>query len=401
VPASYGLGLSEQENLDTVYNNYFATATTAVSFPTDLYYGYLTGAYYDAWNITPTAASTVNYDSNWPAFALTGSIIGGTTQGGNYWWDYGLSTSPFAFRNAEAPPSANSNPYTVLPYTESGWIDFFGNYGTWGDFAPLLYSALQPVTINIANVPSGSTWSYAIFNTTDPAAVYWFNTTNLSSDSFVLPNGVYGYTVSGPTGYFVANGTFVVSGASTSFTVSAFLGGGAVSLLYSVYENRGDLQYAFWNAFQDSSQYTLLVNWAGGVVTGAITDSNSSTLAPYAYYYALMYVYDGRADLQSVFPGAFTDFAQYTLLVNWAGGVVTHSFVDSDQATLTPFGYYYALMYVYDGRADLQAAFPSAFTNATSYQHLLTWAKNVVTPLFPDSAYHTLLPFKASYEALG
>jgi len=401
VPASYGLGLSEQENFDTIYNNYFATATTAVSFPTDLYYGYVGGSYYDAWNITPTAASTVNYDSNWPAFALTGSIIGGTTQGGNYWWDYGLSTSPFAFRNAETSPSANSNPYPVLPYTETGWIDFFGYYGTWGDFAPLLYSALYNVTISIANVPSGSTWSYAIFNTTDPAAVYWSNTTSLSSDSFVLPNGVYGYSVIGPSGYFVANGTFTVSGADTSFTASAFLGGGAVSLLYSVYENRGDLQYAFWNAFEDSSQYTLLVNWAGGVVTGAITDSNSSTLAPYAYYYALMYVYDGRADLQSVFPGAFTDSAQYTLLVNWAGGVVTNSFVDSDQATLTPFGYYYALMVVYDGRADLQAAFPSAFTNATSYQHLLTWAKNVVTPLFPDSAYHTLLPFKASYEALG
>jgi len=345
VPVSAGLGLSEQENFDLIYNNYFATPTTAVSWPTDLYYGTFVGPYYVAWNITPTAASTVNYDPNWPAFALTGSIIGGATQGGNYWWDYGLSTSPYGLINAYFAPFPNSNPYNVLPYTEGGWIDYFGDFGPIGDFAPLLYSALFTVNIDIANVPDGSTWSYSVFNVTDSAAVYWYNTTNLGSDTFVLPNGVYGYSVTAPNGYFVANGTFYVSGADTSFLTPAFLGGGAVSLLYSVYENRSDLQTAF--------------------------------------------------------PGAFTDFTQYTLLVNWAGGVVTSSFVDSSQSTLTPFGYYYALMYVYDGRSDLQAVYPNAFTNGTSYQHLLTWAKNVVTPLFPDSAYATLLPFKASYEALG
>ncbi|EQD70232.1 thermopsin precursor related protein [mine drainage metagenome] len=110
VPASYGLGLSEQENLDTIYNNYFQTPTTAVSFPIDLYYGYLT-YYTNSWNITPTAASAVNHDSNWPAFALTGSIIGGATQGGNFWWDYGITFSGDYLVQAAFAPFYNSNPY--------------------------------------------------------------------------------------------------------------------------------------------------------------------------------------------------------------------------------------------------------------------------------------------------
>ncbi|MGA8711176.1 MAG: YncE family protein, partial [Thermoplasmata archaeon] len=160
------------------------------------------------------------------------------------------------------------------------------------------------------------------------------------------------------------------------------------------FNGRSDLQEAFADAFGNLSNYTHLANWAGGVVAGEWVDSANATLSPFGYYYDLMNVYDGRTDLQAAFPDAFTNFDQYTLLVNWAGGVVNQSWTDSAYSTLHPFGYYYALKMVYDGRSDLQSAFPNAFTNGVSYQSLLAWAKGVVMgPVGDDSAYSTLVKF--------
>jgi len=114
-----------------------------------------------------------------------------------------------------------------------------------------------------------------------------------------------------------------------------------------------------------------------------------------------MNVYDGRADLQAAFPEAFTNLTNYTLLVNWAGWVVNQSWVDSAYAKLFPLGYYYALLKVYDGRSDLQAAYPGAFTNGTSYQSLLDWASGVVTGEIKDPSNSTLSKFASEYESLG
>ena len=74
---------------------------------------------------------------------------------------------------------------------------------------------------------------------------------------------------------------------------------------------------------------------------------------------------------------------------------------DEAKPILSVFGYYYALMWVYDGRGDLQAAYPTAFTDGGTYQELIDWARAVVLGQFSDSAYGTLYPFAASYEALG
>ena len=118
-------------------------------------------------------------------------------------------------------------------------------------------------------------------------------------------------------------------------------------------------------------------------------------------YDTLLLVYDGRPDLQSSFPNAFSNFSNYEKLLVWAGEVVTGAFHDSALSALAPFGYYYALVLVYESRSDLQAAFPNAITNSVSYEELLDWAKGVVLEDFSDSSYATLLPFAASYEELG
>ncbi|MGA8711215.1 MAG: hypothetical protein WB786_08340 [Thermoplasmata archaeon] len=312
-------------------------------------------------------------------------------------------------------------------------------------------------TVNFTEngLAAGTTWSVGLHGTNESS--------NASSIVFAETNGTYSYNVTAPIGYTGSplSGSVVVTGAGQAvavtmtpvapggvaaiaelFTVyndrpdlqaafpdvssnlTSYLGlvnwaGGVVTgewtdsartqlapfgyyyALMLVYDGRSDLQAAFPDAFTSLGSYTLLVNWAGGVATGAWTDSASLTLAPFGYYYALILVYDGRSDLQAAFPDALTSLANFTQLVNWAGNVVNGTISDSAASTLTPFGYYYALMMIYDSRSDLQAAYPSSFTDGTSYQGLLTWAKGVVTGAYEDSAYSTLEPFAASYIALG
>ena len=405
--------------------------------------------------------------------------------------------------------------------TYASWIDpvsintnvMFGGSGaqTWFSWAYASGAPGYAVTFRETGLEAGTTWSVTLGGSTEYS--------NVSTVGFDEPNGNYTFSVGTESGYVAtpAGGVVSVFGGSVNRTV-AFdpwaSGGAAIGALYTVYNSRPDLQaafpeapgnlvqgselvswagsvvlgqttdsaytalapYGYWyalmavyngradlqsafpDAYQNFTNYTLLVNWAGGVVTNSFLDSDASTLAPFGYYYDLMYVYDGRSDLQSAFPNAFTDAGSYTLLVNWAGGALTNAFFDSDSSVLAPFGYYYVLMCVYDGRADLQTAFPNAFTNwseqqalvswagevvngtitdsanatlqyygywyalfgwvyenradlqatyptavtcAASYQGLLAWAKAVVTGGFPDSAYSTLLPFATAYEVLG
>lgn len=171
--------------------------------------------------------------------------------------------------------------------------------------------------------------------------------------------------------------------------------------LFGLYENRSDLQTAFPNALTNATEETQLVNWAGGVVDSAIADSSDWDLLPNSYWYVLMYVYDGRSDLQAAYPNAWGNATSYTRLVNWAGGVVTDQYIDADNTTLNTTGYtgyIYDLLMVYDGRADLQAAYPNAYSNSTSYANLLAWAEKVVEKVDNDSAYTVLQDFAPYYE---
>ncbi|MFZ0699399.1 MAG: thermopsin family protease [Thermoplasmata archaeon] len=306
VPFANGLGLSEQENRDLIYNNEFSTPTTAVSYPADLYYGDPV-AYVDAWNITPTGASTVHHDANWPAFPLTGSIIGTRTQGGNFWWDYGLAASPYGFLGGVP----NFNPYDVVPYTESGWLDQPGPVA--GDYAPLLATPLYTVTVSETGLPTPNLWFATLRNAT--GAVYGLNLTSTPSYSVSLPNGSYSVTAAPTSGYYAPTALFAVAGRavllSVTFTLEYVLtfvpGGLPTSQLYIV-----DIPGS--GSYSNIGGTNLRIDLPSGTYTAWIYSENRS----YAPIPPSYYVVVGRANqtLAITFAPAFPlSFSQVGLPV--------------------------------------------------------------------------------------
>ena len=416
----------------------------------------------NTWNVTPQSASNVVNTVN--GFPLSGSVLGPavTTQGGNYYWNLGTSpnnytTSPYVSRayysdwsnifplgcgSIQAPGAPCGTAPPITGAYEDG-IAVGGDYAAYGPTVIFSESGLTANTIwtvTLGGLPSSTDGSTIV------AGVAY---------------GTYAFTIAAPEGWSasVTSGSILASGARTVdivFTPWAS-GGPAIPALYSVYnsrsdlqsefpnvegsfanfsalvdwaggvvigatsdsanatlspygyffdlmmvyDQRGDLEYAFPAAYTVLANYSALVDWAGGVVTGSFTDGASGTLHAYGYYYDLHLVYDQRADLQAAFPDAFANPSEYTLLLDWAGGVATGAFADSSSATLSTYNYWFALVYVYNGRSDLQGAFPNALTNGTSWSELVTWAQNVVNHKFPDSAYATLEPYAAEYNALG
>ena len=193
----------------------------------------------------------------------------------------------------------------------------------------------------------------------------------------------------------------VVTGTFADSANSTLRPWGYSYVLDMLYLQRPDLQAAFLNPLLNSSASDALISWAAGVVTGSIPDTSNATLQRYGYFYDLMGLYNSRPDLEAAFPHADSNASEFASLVGWAGAVVNGTVLDSARTQLAPFGYWYVLLGVYNGRPDLQAAFPLAYVNATSYQSLLGWAKAVVTGAISDSAYSTLQPYAATYEALG
>jgi len=111
-----------------------------------------------------------------------------------------------------------------------------------------------------------------------------------------------------------------------------------------------------------------------------------------------MYTYNQSPDLQTAIPNVYTSQSQYENLVNWAGGVVTGQISDGRLSTLNTYGYWYDLMMVYNQRPDLQAALPNVYTSPTQYQSLINWANNVVTGVItPQDGAYTYLNYYASY----
>ncbi len=424
--------------------------------------GYFWNLGTNTWNITPQAASNVANTVN--GFALSGNILGAgeTTQGGNYYWNLGTSpnnytTTPYVSRFYYSDWSnlyplgcpniqATGAPCGTAPPLVGAYVN--GMQGTSGD-----YAAYGP-TVHFAETGllAGLTWSVTLGTATQSSTG--------SSTTFDVAYGTYAYTITAPIGYTVSvsSGSLLASGYRTvSLTFTPWTtGGAAIPNLYgvyltdsalqtaypnvqtsmasfeslvnwagsvvrggtsdpnnvtlvpygywfdlmSVYDQRGDLQYAFPNAFTVQANYTELLSWAGQVVTNAFSDGDSGLLASYGYYYDLAYVYNSRGDLQAAFPNALTTPSEWNALLIWAGEVATNAFTDSSASTLAPYNYYYVLAFVYNSRGDLQAAYPNALTSGASWAELVTWAQNVVNHKFPDSSYATLLPYAAEYNAL-
>ena len=185
---------------------------------------------------------------------------------------------------------------------------------------------------------------------------------------------------------------------TTTSSSTSYLPGVELSTLLSVYNSRPDLQSLFPEAA--SGNYVNLVNWASCVVNGCFSDGSYSALATYGYWYALMSIYNGRSDLQSLFPNAYSSSSSYQGLVNWAAGNVQKTWSDSSFGSLELWGYYYVLMSTYNGRADLQSLFPNAYFSTGNYQGLVNWAGGVVTKAWVDGSYPTLRCYGYWYDLM-
>jgi thermopsin len=190
------LGLQEAESGDLVYNNAFDTTVTAVTEPDDLY----TGALHipvDTWNITPTTAATVYYAPNFPDFPLSGTIIGNRTQGGNYWWDYGVTANPIGTR-----------PYTEVVGGTSQII-------LGGDYYPLVpnLAATYSVTFTESGLPAGTLWSVSLLGV---------HSSTFPSIAVSLQNGSYSYTVGAIPGYVATplSGNVSVNGTTLRIAIA-------------------------------------------------------------------------------------------------------------------------------------------------------------------------------------
>jgi hypothetical protein len=124
---------------------------------------------------------------------LSGSILGLSWQGGNYWDNYGTPMDP----------------YGVLPYNNGGY------FWTGGDYHPLITVALQEVRFGETGLPMGTAWSVTLngYTQTSTARVI----------AFFEPAGSYSFTVGSVTGYTAtpSSGTELVT-TSWVFQVITF-----------------------------------------------------------------------------------------------------------------------------------------------------------------------------------
>jgi len=253
----------------------------------------------------------------------------------------------------EAGPTADGNYSTLAPF--GYWYALMGTYTTRADLQTSIPDAFSNFT-NYTHLVHWGAWMMAEGSTADSA-----------------------YATLAPFGYWY--------------------------VLMGTYSYRADLVTAFPEAYSNLTNFTELVHWAAWVTAaGSLADSAYVYLHPLGigYWYVMMATYTDRADLLAAFPDAYSNFASYTALVSWAGAVVNGTYTDSANATLQPYGYYYALVgLVYEHRADLKSSYPSVLTNYASYTGLLGWAKEVVTGAITDKAKSTLLPYATEYETLA
>ena len=329
----------------------------------------LQSAFPDAYTNSTSFAGLVS----WAANAVTGASSDGA----------GVYLEPYGYYYLLM------NEYNQRPDLQSAFPDAYSNAST---FASLVSWAATVVT----GVSTDGAGSYLA-----PFGYYYelMATYNARSDlQAAFPNAYTNYT--GYTG-LVSWADSVVTGVSADGANASLQPFGWYYALLGTYNGRPDLQGAFPSAYANLSSFQGLVAWAANAISGAATDGAGASLAPFGYYYYLLQVYDERADLQAAFPYAFTDASEYAGLVSWAETAIASGSTDGSGPYLQTYGYYYALYGVYNGRPDLQSAFPTAYTSSPSSSALLAWAKNVVDQTFTDGAYSTLVPYKSYYDANG
>ncbi len=195
MPYASGLGLEVAENDDRVFNNYFATPTTAAEPPENLYSS-SPATFSVSWNVTPGTGAPPLPD--FPEFPLTGpNIVGGAEQAGNYWWDYGASDNPF---------NGAKDPLGQLPYDEDVPKAYCVN-GTChphlspgGDYAPLTYpgASFSRHAVKVRGLPSLPVsgppyWGFNVTMADRPFPVLSTNNPGTTTGSIELPSGSFTY----------------------------------------------------------------------------------------------------------------------------------------------------------------------------------------------------------------
>ena len=229
---------SAGESYDRVWNNAFYTNGTASA----------SSASSDFWNVTcqsgyaplsqPSYPGTpvcepASYVTSYLGFSLSGSILGTSYQGGNFWFNYGNAANPYANIPYDARSlSISSSPAigaTVNPFR--------------GDYAPLISYTVYQVTFTETGLPSSSSASAFSVLVTNGVGYPWTNQTATSATpggcaastvcvNFYLPAGTYSFAgATGISGYGAnpATGSVIVTGPTAVFVTIAFLPAFAVT----------------------------------------------------------------------------------------------------------------------------------------------------------------------------
>ena len=215
------VGLTVSESGDHIYNNAFYVNNSASS----------SSSYTDYWNVScvagfdsaeffaGVACEPLSYSTVVNGFTLTGSILGTTYQGGNYWSTYGNEPNaygivPFVNHATSATGAARIGGITT-------------GHGDHGDYAPLTLQTLDKVTVSETGLPSGTTWTAIIYTSTGYPYLNSTSTTTSTSLVFYAPAGSYTYGIpaatAGSSHYAAstpATGSFTLTGSGASVTVT-------------------------------------------------------------------------------------------------------------------------------------------------------------------------------------
>jgi len=181
------LGLWLIESNDLVYNNYFDVTYNAYTPTNDIYNG-APAFYFDHFNVPLQSASNVRSVNGW---ALSGSILGLSWQGGNYWNDYGAQWAP----------------YGHLPYN-GGYLIYPS-----GDYLPLTANPLYLIVFHETGLAGGTAWSVTFDGITESSTSAYIGFSDF--------NGTYAYVVGPVSGHTAhpATGAATIAGAHTQVTI--------------------------------------------------------------------------------------------------------------------------------------------------------------------------------------
>lgn len=282
-------GIGEDEGGDLIYNNNFTIDNPVVRLPFNMpntgeclpqCSAPLTNAFFwnlgtNSWNITPQPSSNVALTVN--GFPLSGNVLGAgvTTQGGNYYWNYGTS-----------PNNRSTNPYT------SRFL-----YTDWSNLYPLGCPSVQavgapcgtapPIVGSYQNgMPSGS-GDYAPYGPT-----VTFTETGLGGAWAVTLNGKLYDTTSSTLSVPVAYGTYsyVVSSLTPGYTATPTTGSVTANGVPTVHVAFSTTPAPTYTLYFTESGLPVGTSWSVTVGAGGPTTGTTSTLSvsgepagPYTY----------------------------------------------------------------------------------------------------------------------